>query len=143
MNLENLEKREKNIKVEIQQGISELDSTRLSKEGIAKTFYEIENKRKQILLQLEEVSQNKDESTKKIKEYEDKINLILSEYRMKESKLKFLQETEKEKEGFTKSVKALLIECEKNKNLSKGVEGVLSNLIDVDKIGRASCRERV
>ena len=133
VNLENLEKREKNVKIEIQQGISELDSTRLSKEGIAKNFYEIENKRKQISSELEEVSQNKEESTKKIKEYEDKINSISSEYRMKESRLKFLKETEREKEGYTKSVKTLLLDCDKNKDLSKGVEGVLSSLIEVDK----------
>lgn len=133
VNIENLEKREKTIKIEIQQGISELDSTRVSKQDIAKVFYEIENKRKDILSKLEEVSKNKEESTKKIKEYEDKINLILSEYRMKESRLKFLKETEREKEGYTKSVKTLLLDCERNKDLSKGVEGVLSSLIEVDK----------
>ena len=59
--------------------------------------------------------------------------MILSEYRIKESRLKFLKETEKEKEGYTKSVKTLLLDCEKNAELSKGVNGVLSSLIEVDK----------
>ena len=132
-NLENLEKREKNIKIEIQQGISELDGIKFTKEDIAKAFYDIENKRKETLSQLEEATKNKEDSIKKIKEYEDKINLILSEYRIKESRLKFLKETEKEKEGYTKSVKTLLLDCEKNAELSKGVNGVLSSLIEVDK----------
>ena len=52
---------------------------------------------------------------------------------MKESRLKFLKETEKEKEGYTKSVKTLLLDCEKNNELATGVEGVLSSLIEVDK----------
>ncbi|MCI8833203.1 MAG: chromosome segregation protein SMC [Clostridia bacterium] len=132
-NLENFEKREKNIKIEIQQGISELDGIKFTKEDIAKAFYDIENKRKETLSKLEEASKNKEDSIKKIKEYEDKINLILSEYRIKESKLKFLKETEKEKEGYTKSVKNLLLDCEKNAELAKGVNGVLSSLIEVDK----------
>ncbi len=36
-----------------------------------------------------------------------------NELRMKESRQKFLIETEKEKEGYTKSVKTLLNDCEK------------------------------
>ena len=132
-NLENLEKREKTIKLEIQQGISELDRAKFSKEDIAKVFYDIENKRKETISELEEASKNKENSINKIKEYEDEINTISSEYRIKESRLKFLKETEKEKEGYTKSVKTLLLDCEKNRELSKGVEGVLSSLIEVEK----------
>ena len=132
-NLENLEKREKTIKIEIQQGISEQDRAKFNKEDIAKAFYDIENKRKETISELEEASKNKENSINKIKEYEDRINTISSEYRIKESKLKFLKETEKEKEGYTKSVKTLLLDCEKNVELSKGVEGVLSSLIEVEK----------
>ena len=132
-NLENLEKREKTIKIEIQQGISELDRTKFNKEDIAKIFYDIENKRKETIFKLEEVSKNKENSLSKIKEYEQKINSISSEYRIKESRLKFLKETEKEKEGYTKSVKTLLLDCEKNAELSKGVDGALSSLIEVEK----------
>ncbi len=132
-NLENLEKREKTIKLEIQQGISELDRAKFSKEDISKVFYDIENKRKETISELEEASKNKENSINKIKEFEDEINAISSEYRIKESRLKFLKETEKEKEGYTKSVKTLLLDCEKNRELSKGVEGVLSSLIEVEK----------
>ena len=132
-NLENIEKREKNIKEEIQQGISELDGTRMEKEDISKIFYDSDNKRKNVLAQIEVISENKKEKEEKIKGFNDKINLLLSEYRMKESRLKFLKETEKEKEGYTKSVKTLLLDCEKNNELATGVEGVLSSLIEVDK----------
>lgn len=132
-NSENIEKREKNIKEEIQQGISELDGARMEKEDISKIFYDSDNKRKNVLAQIEVISKNKKEKEAKRKDFEDKINLLLSEYRMKESRLKFLKETEKEKEGYTKSVKTLLLDCEKNSELAIGVEGVLSSLIEVDK----------
>ena len=68
----------------------------------------------------------------KIKEYDDKINQISYNIRMKDSRCKFLIETEKEKEGYTKSVKSLLLDCDKNPSLNSGVNGVLANLISVD-----------
>ena len=58
---------------------------------------------------------------------------ISNEMRMKLSRYNFLVETEKEKEGYTKSVKSLLIDCEKTKELGKGMHGVLANIIDVPK----------
>ena len=51
--------------------------------------------------------------------------------RIKESRLKFLVETEKEKEGYIKSVKSLLKDCENIKELGKGMNGVLANIIEV------------
>ena len=56
---------------------------------------------------------------------------IYGEMRIKESKLKFLIETEKEKEGYIKSVKALLKDCETIAELGKGMHGVLANIIEV------------
>jgi len=52
---------------------------------------------------------------------------------MKDSRCKFLIETEKEKEGYIKSVKSLLLDCDKNAGLKNGMHGVLANLISVDK----------
>ena len=133
INFENLEKREKTLKQELQSIISELDSSRLIKQDISKGFLEIDNIRNRALKQLEEEKTKKEESLGKIKEFDEKINKLTYEYRMKDSRLKFLQETEKEKDGYVKSVKELLVACEKMPNLKKGVEGVLANLISVDK----------
>ena len=132
-NLENIERRSKAVKTEIQNNVSELDKTRMNKEEISKGFYEIEVKRNKIIKSLEEIGQKKEEANTKTKEYEDSINRMLSEYRIKESRFKFLVETEKEKEGYIKSVKSLLTACDSNAELNKGVCGVLSNLISVDK----------
>ena len=133
VNLENLEKRQRVVKQEIQTAISELDSTRMQKQELSKGFYEIEAKRNEALSKIEEIRTKKEESSKKLKEYDDKINHILYEIRMKDARYKFLQETEKEKEGYTKSVKNLLLDCEKDNILKKGVHGVLANLISTPK----------
>ena len=132
-NLENIEKRKKQINSEIDFNISELDSTRLTREEISKTFQEIEAKRNEIVKSLDKISNEKEKAEAKIKEYEDNINRLSSEYRIKESRLKFLTETEKEKEGYIRSVKNLLLDCEKDSNLKKGSHGVLANIIKTPK----------
>jgi len=129
VNYENLEKRQKTVKQEINSTISELDEARMNKQDLSKGFYEIEAKRNEAVTKIEETNKQKGQSVEKLKEYENKINNLNYDLRMKDSRLKFLIETEKEKEGYIKSVKSLLLECEKNGSLNKGMNGVLANLI--------------
>lgn len=130
-NYENDEKRQKQIKQEVTTQISELDSTRLKKEEIAKDFYDIDSKRNKVLKELEEMNTQKEQANEKIKNYDTQINTLTNEMRMKESRLRFLIETEREKEGYIKSVKSLLKDCENIKELGKGMHGVLANNIEV------------
>ena len=131
INYENYEKRQKQIDSELQSNISELDNTRMRKEDISKDFYEIENKRNKVVKEIENIKSQKDEVTQKIKSFELKMNNLAGEIRIKESRQKFLIETEKEKEGYIKSVKELLKDCENIKDLGKGMYGVLANIIEV------------
>ena len=131
INYQNFEKRQAQIKQEMQSTISELDGTRLNKEDIAKQFNEIENKKNKVQNSLNEVAKQREEANQKIKSFESNINILSSEMRIKESRLKFLIETEKEKEGYIKSVKSLLKDCENIKELGKGMNGVLANIIEV------------
>ena len=131
INYQNDEKRQKQINNEIDNNVSELDKTRVDKAEIEKVFYEIETKRNKFLNSLSEINSKKEEVDRKIKNYESNINALTSEMRIKESKLKFLIETEREKEGYIKSVKSLLKDCESIKELGKGMHGVLANIIEV------------
>ena len=130
---ENLDKNEKTSKEELQVTISELDSSRLKKSNIEQNFLEIETKRNKIKDDLSEIENKKLVANNKIKSYETEINQISYEIRMKDSRLKFLEETEKEKEGYGKSVKSLLKAVETNTNLKKGLYGVVANLLKVPK----------
>ncbi len=131
INYENDSKRQKQLDGEISSDISELDSKRIDKEEIAKVFNDIDNKRNKIVSKIEEINKEKESVDQKIKTFENQINHLAGEKRIKESKLKFLIETEKEKEGYVKSVKDLLKKCENEKELGKGMHGVLANVIDV------------
>ena len=131
-NFENIIKQENSLKNQIQNTISDLDGSRSKKEDLAKAFYEIEKRKNDLSKTLENMQLAKHENMEKLKEFDTKINAYQSEYRIKEAKYKFLVETEKEKEGYSKSVKTLMNSIERNENLKKGVHGVLANLISVD-----------
>ena len=132
-NYENLEKRQKSLKTEIAEIISELDKTRDQKQNISKDFSKIENQKNIIAKEIEENANKKIEIETKIKEFNNQIEKVSYELRMKDSRHKFLIETEKEKEGYSKAVKSLLLDCDKNSELNKGVHGIIANLISVDK----------
>ena len=131
--IENLDKRQKSVKQELTTVISELDEARDNKQEMGKGFHEIESKKEKMEQTLKEKADLKLKCMNKVKEFDDSINSLTYDLRMKDSRLKFLIETEKEKEGYTKSVKALLNDCEKNSLLQKGTEGILANLISVKK----------
>ena len=131
VNISNLEKRMVQIQNEITNSISELDNTRFTKEELEKGFYEVQKQKNEITKELEKNKSKKNEIDEKIKSIDIRINNSIQEFNFKESKYKFLVETEKEKEGFQRSVKALLKDCEKIKELGKGVRGAIAELIDV------------
>lgn len=133
VNYENLEKRKKQLKNEIDSVISELDSTRYGKNEISKGFYDIESKRNIAVEKLEKSVQAKEQNMQKLKQYEDEISKLTYTQRMKQARHQFLIETEKGKEGYNKTVKSLLVACDKDSNLNKGIHGVLANLISVEK----------
>ena len=129
---ENIDKRLKTLKYDVQVAISELDSTNLTSQDIKNAFSEIEAKKNKLLQNIEEVNRKKEDEENALKEYDVNINNLQSDYRVKESRLKFLIETEKEKEGFSKTVKSLLLACDRIPELKRCSEGVLSELISVD-----------
>ena len=132
INLENLQKRKKVLEDDIYEYISEKDSKQIEKQDILSNFHEIEDKRNKLIVSIKDIQEKKKESNEKISFYEKEINNLLSEINMKSSKLKFLKETEKDKEGYVKSVKSILLALDKDKELAKGVHGVLANLLLVE-----------
>jgi len=132
-NYDNLVKREKALSQELEASIRELDSTRAQKSEVDSIFFGIQSKRNNLQKELEKIKEENSEKSKTIEEYNNSINALENEYRIKESRKKFLIETEREKEGYNKSVKAVLELAENNNKYKKGMHGVLANLLTVPK----------
>ena len=130
-NISNLEKRSNQIQNEILNNISELDNTKFTKEEIEKGFYEIQKDKNSVEKEQVLVKESKQKIENEIKNIDIKFNNSIQELNFKQSKLNFLIETEKEKEGYLRSVKELLKKCETEKELGKGVKGALAELIEV------------
>lgn len=130
-NYENLVKREKSLNQELDSTVRELDSTRAQKSEVDSSFFGIQSKRNTLQKELDEIKAKSSEKAKVLEDYHQQINHLENEYRIKESRLKFLIETEKEKEGYNKSVKAVLELAEKNSKYKSGMHGVLANLLTV------------
>lgn len=131
VNISNIEKRQKQIDNEISSNISEVDNIRFKKEEIEKGCYEVEKIKNETQKSLDEIKVKKQSAENKIKDCDIKINNLTQDLRIKEARHKFLVETEKEKEGYSRSVKSILKDCENIKELGKGMNGALAELIEV------------
>ena len=130
-NILNIEKRSKQIENEISSNISEKDRVSFDKEDIKKLCYESQKVKNQTEKDLQEIISKKQDAENKIKKIDLKINNLSQDLQFKESRQKFLIETEKEKEGYINSVKALLKDCQNIKELGRGMNGALAELIEV------------
>ena len=131
-NRENFENRKKQQEKELSKLISELDNLRTAKNEVVNELSKLETERNKNKKELDDINSKKEEVDKKIAQYEKVIADLTDEKRMKTSKYNFLVETEKEKDGYVKSVKDLLLACEKDESLRKGVNGVLANIVSTD-----------
>jgi len=130
---ETAQKKQKSLEEEIQKLISQMDMARQIKQDMGKEFYAIEKAKKEKEQAVEAYKQKRVQAEEEWKQVEEAYSKLQYTFRMKESRLHFLQETEREKEGYTKSVKALLTACEKDASLKTGVHDVLANLLKVNK----------
>ncbi|MCI9063958.1 MAG: chromosome segregation protein SMC, partial [Clostridia bacterium] len=130
-NIANIEKRNRQIDNEISSGISEADNIRFNKEEIQKGVYEVEKTKNEIQKTLDKNKEQRQSAENKIKNCDTRINNMTQDLRIKEARHKFLVETEKEKEGYTRSVKSILKDCENIKELGRGMNGALAELIEV------------
>ena len=130
-NYENFEKQKKVLQSELTDTISELDKVNEKRSELENSFIVAEKEKNTLLGKINGMMSEKDKTEEIVSNYEKDIINKESELRLKQTRRAFLIETEKEKEGYTKSVKLLLNEIENNKQLGKGVHGTLGNLISV------------
>ena len=130
-NIANLEKRSKQIDNEISSNIREKDNEVFKKDEIKKGVYEVEKQKNEISAQMDKINTEKNKAEEKVKSIGIQIDNANRDIQFKESRHKFLVETEKEKEGYARGVKALLKDCENIKELGKGMHGALAELIGV------------
>ena len=130
-NVEANSRRVTQIGNEIDDNIHELDKEKMQKEDEQIELSKVTKAKNELQEKVEKYSKIKAESSEKILDYENKIRNKLSEINNKESRYKFLVETEKEFEGYNKAVKEVMSKCQKDKQFGKNICGTIANLITV------------
>ena len=130
-NTEASSRRISQIDEEIRDNIHSLDKERMVKEDASKGLNEVTSNRNKILKKLEELTTIKNECNSKILNYENAIRKIADETNNKESRYRFLVETENEFEGYNRAVKEVLSKCQKDSSFGHNIYGALAGLIKV------------
>lgn len=100
---------------------------------IKKNLSDLERLTENIQSNIIEKNNSKTNLIKDMSQVSNELNELQNKYRNKETRKNIIQDMEKEHEGFSKSVKNILIACDKNKELGKGVFGAIADLIQVPK----------
>ena len=123
--------RVKQIDSEIFDNKLQIDKENIQKAEQNKSYQVILKAKNELEEKVNKIKQIKDERESKILEYENNIRQCLDELNNKESRLKFLIETENEFEGYQNSVKAVMQKCQKDTEFGKGIYGTIASLINV------------
>ena len=96
-----------------------------------KSLSEVTKKKNELEEKINKIKEIKDKYEDTITNYENDIRQGLNELNNKSSRLKFLQETESEFEGYQNSVKAVMQRAQKDANFGKGIHGTVASLMKV------------
>ena len=129
--LESSKSRINQIDEEIRDNIHDLDKEKMVKEDELVGYNQVLSESNKLTSHLNDLSKIKEECNEKIVGYENNIKKISEELHIKESRYKFLVETENEFEGYNKAVKEILSKCQKDSNFGKNICGALASLIKV------------
>jgi len=107
------------------------DKLNIYLEDINDTISSLTSKCTKIKEQINDINTKNAEINDLINNLKKENYSLESELNIKKSRHKFLSDTERDNEGYFKSVKSILDECAKNKDFSKGIHGTLAKLITV------------
>lgn len=129
--IETMDAREKQIDRDIQINRGNLNSIISSIEDVSNRLQKEEISIRDTKIEIENLTSKsihmQTDINNKYKELETTKNTLTH----RSSRLKMLQDLEREHDGFSKGVKSILSACEVNKELGQGVHGAVANLIRV------------
>ena len=121
----------KQIDTEVFDNKLAIDKENMIKAEQNKSFTEISKIKEELEEKINRVKKIREEHEEKVLGYENAIRENLGELNNKESRLKFLVETENEFEGYVNSVKAVMQRAQKDNSFGKGIYGTVASLIKV------------
>lgn len=131
--IENLKKRQNAIENEIHNITLDKDKDGMKKEDLAESLRKTRGGIRTLKEETGILSNQKDEVDTKLAALNEQQNHLRSDVQFKRSRLKMLQDMERNLEGYNKSVRSVLQSCIRNESLAKGIRGALAQLLKVDR----------
>ncbi|MDP4094382.1 MAG: chromosome segregation protein SMC [Bacillota bacterium] len=131
--IELLAKRQNTIDNEIRNLILEKDKEGMLKEDLAESVFKAKEEIRKSKSETEEFTKERNELDTKLAELKKVQNDFRSEIQFKTSRVKMLQDMEKNLEGYNRSVRSVLMVSEAKPEIAKGIHGALAQLIKVEK----------
>ena len=125
------ESRIKQIDSEVLENKVAEDKEKMYKQEQSKSFDVISKDKAELEEKANKIKEFRNNYDSKVNEFEGTIREKLGEITNKESRLKFLEETESEFEGYVNSVKAIMQRCKKDGSFGNGIYGTVASLIKV------------
>lgn len=94
---------------------------------------ELEKHNQRIVANIAEQNHHKEHLMNQLNKASNEMNTLQNHLRNKEARRTVIEDMEREHEGYNKSVKNILVACNKDKELGKGVFGAIADLIQVPK----------
>jgi chromosome segregation protein len=128
-----IEQREEQIEQESANIIVDKDVEKIKEEEITENIKNIKREIAEELQNIEKIEAEKVSQQEKINLFTQEIEQLKNQIGASESRIQLLKDLEKEHEGYSRSVKGILEETEKNSNFKCGIFGALAQLIEVPK----------
>lgn len=140
MEINNLKKDNENGKVnysklekEEREKISEKDAKKLEKEEFDNILNEKLKLKEEFDNKINEFKEKQEQINNKIDTFNKDIDELTQEFRTKNARYTFLCEIQREREGYAKAVKEILLNTQKDKEFANGVEGSVADIISTPK----------
>ncbi len=131
--IDNLRKRQNQLATEIYNLGIEKDREAMKKEDLTESIRQAGEVIRLTQERLDALEKEKNELEVISKDLNEKLNHVKSEIHVKSSRIKMLQDMERNLEGYNRSVKMILQACHRFPELAKGIHGALAQVISVDK----------
>jgi len=132
LHIESLKKRQESVNNEINELDLQLENEGAKRKQLQDSVDKAASFLKEANITLSQQSNLKKEEEQKLENARKLQNELKSNLHFKSSRYAMLLEMDKNLEGYNRSVKMILQECQKSQQFSKGIDGALAQLIKVD-----------
>lgn len=117
------------IDKEQRENIYAKDSRNMQKEDISILFNNILKTKKEYEDKINKINDVQNNINSKIQEFDNNIENYTTQMKSKKARYTFLNDIQKEREGYARAVKEILLNKERNSEFNKGVEGSIADII--------------